>query len=75
MSGLTHEQIIHSYECDVVRMVLQAKRLFSIEIKNPRDILKEYNITKEEIYFWFYQFYTEQVPFYKPVIEGLVSQE
>jgi hypothetical protein len=68
---MSAEQVQYSMEQEVVRMVLQAKRLFAVEIINPRDTLRQYNITKEEIYFWFNTFYESQLGTFKDTIESL----
>ena len=56
---------------EVIKMILEAKRLFAVEMTFPKMMLHEHNITKEEVYFWFNTLYKEQTEKYKDTIENM----
>lgn len=60
-------------ESEVIRMILQAKRLFVV--KADRKTFDLLGINKEEVYFWFSQMYSDQLDKYRSVIEDMFREQ
>ena len=62
-------------ETKLLHMVLEAKRLFTVDYTRPVQVLiQDYGLTKDECMFWLKTLYTTKVEEYTPVVEKLFEK-
>ena len=56
-------------EVEVKKMVFQAKRLFMVDVSKTE--FAEYDITKDEVIFWFHTLYSDKFDMYRQTINSM----